>query len=78
MEVNFYNGGGSKLNEVARSYSELSPKINAVSGFTFVWITDGQGWNSARNKLQEAYGIIDHVYNLSNVGKFLQTLSSKK
>lgn len=26
MEVNFYSGGGSKLNEVARSYSDISPK----------------------------------------------------
>ena len=31
IEVNFYSGGGSKLNEVARAYSELSPKINAKS-----------------------------------------------
>ena len=35
IEVNFYSGGGSKLNEVARSYSELAPKINRVSGFHF-------------------------------------------
>ena len=49
MEVNFYSGGGSKLNEVARAYSELSPKINAVDGFEFVWITDGIGWKSAKN-----------------------------
>lgn len=26
IEVNFYSGGGSKLNEVARSYSDISPK----------------------------------------------------
>lgn len=42
MEVNFYSGGGSKLNEVARAYSELAPKINSVDGFEFVWITDGK------------------------------------
>ena len=28
IEVNFYSGGGSKLNEVARTYSELAQKIN--------------------------------------------------
>ena len=27
IEVNFYSGGGSKLNEVARSYSDIAPKI---------------------------------------------------
>ena len=53
IEVNFYSGGGSKLNEVARAYSELSPKINSVKGFEFVWITDGKGWESAQNNLEQ-------------------------
>lgn len=72
IEVNFYSGGGSKLNEVARSYSDIAPKVNSVPGFEFVWITDGIGWRSAKNKLQEAYGIIPSVYNLTNVSEFLQ------
>ena len=71
LEVNFYSGGGSKLNEVARSYSELAPKINSLPGFEFVWITDGKGWQSAKNKLQEAYNIIPRVYNLTNLEEFL-------
>ncbi len=71
IEVNFYSGGGSKLNEVARSYSELAPKINSVDGFEFVWITDGIGWKSAKNKLQEAYNIIPSVYNLTDIEEFI-------
>lgn len=74
IEVNFYSAGGSKLNEVARSYSELAPKINSVNGFEFVWITDGIGWKSAKNKLQEAYSIIPKVYNLTNVNEFINEL----
>ena len=74
IEVNFYSSGGSKLNEVARSYSELAPKINAIDGFEFVWITDGIGWHSAKNKLQEAYYIIPSVYNLTNVMEFIQQI----
>ena len=74
IEVNFYSGGGSKLNEVARSYSDIAPKINSVSGFEFVWITDGIGWKSAKNKLQEAYNIIPSIYNLSNIDSFIDTL----
>ena len=35
-EVNFYSSGGSKLNEVARAYTELSQRINEVAGFTFL------------------------------------------
>lgn len=71
IEVNFYSGGGSKLNEVARSYSDIAPKINSVPGFEFVWITDGIGWKSARNKLQEAYSIIPSVYNLTSITDFI-------
>lgn len=74
FEVNFYSGGGSKLNEVARSYSDIAPKINSVSGFEFVWITDGKGWLSAKNKLQEAYNIIPNIYNLTNIDNFLQQI----
>ena len=74
IEVNFYSAGGSKLNEVARSYSELAPKINSVKGFEFVWITDGIGWKSAKNKLQEAYSIIPKVYNLTNINEFIDEL----
>lgn len=77
IEVNFYSGGGSKLNEVARAYSELSPKINAVEGFKFVWITDGIGWKSARNKLEEAYYTIPCIYNLTTLGDFIQDLSNE-
>ena len=67
IEVNFYSGGGSKLNEVARAYTELAPKINSVKGFEFVWITDGVGWKSARNKLEEAY-------NLTNLSRFINNI----
>ena len=72
IEVNFYSGGGSKLNEVARSYSDIAPKINSVPGFEFVWITDGIGWKSAKNKLQEAYSIIPSIYNLTSIKDFIQ------
>ena len=74
IEVNFYSGGGSKLNEVARAYSDIAPKINAVEGFEFVWITDGIGWNSAKNKLQEAFNIIPSIYNLTSIYNFIDQL----
>lgn len=77
IEVNFYSGGGSKLNEVARSYSELAPKINRVPGFEFVWITDGIGWRSARNKLEEAFYTIPEVYNLTTIGDFIAKVKAE-
>jgi len=73
-EVNFYSGGGSKLNEVARAYTELAPKINAIDGFEFLWVTDGKGWEDAKNKLQEAYYTIPSVYNLTTFKDFLEGL----
>lgn len=77
IEVNFYSGGGSKLNEVARAYSELSPKINAVDGFKFVWITDGIGWESAKNKLEEAFYTIPNIYNLTNINEFIEQVKEE-
>lgn len=77
IEVNFYSGGGSKLNEVARSYSDIAPKVNSVPGFEFVWITDGIGWKSAKNKLQEAYSIIPSIYNLTSIKEFLQKIKGE-
>lgn len=72
IETNFYNTGGSKLNEVARAYSEVAPKINQYENYEFVWITDGQGWFSAKNKLEEAYNIIPSVYNLTTLREFVE------
>lgn len=77
IEVNFYNGGGSKPNEVARAYRELSPIVNSVDGFEFVWVTDGQGWNSAKNKLEEAYNEIDRMYNFESLGVFLEEIKKE-
>ncbi len=70
VEVNFYSGGGSKLNETARSYTDIAPKINAVKGYEFVWITDGLGWMSAKNKLEEAFAAILSIYNFVTINQF--------
>ena len=77
IEVNFYSDGGSKLNEVARSYSEIAPKINSVLGFEFIWITDGIGWKKAKNKLQEAFNFIPKIYNLTNIQDFLNEVKKQ-
>jgi len=77
IETNFYNGGGSKLNETARSYSDVAPKINQYDKYEFVWITDGQGWHSAKNKLEEAYSIIPHLYNLTTLEDFITEIKKE-
>nr|MBP3724058.1 type II restriction endonuclease [Campylobacter sp.] len=75
IEANFYNGGGSKLNEVARSYTEISEKISHFNKYNFIWITDGQGWFSAKNKLAEAYKSVE-IYNLENLNTFIQKVKN--
>lgn len=77
IETNYYNSGGSKLNETARSYTDLAPKINQYKNYEFVWITDGQGWLSAKNKLEEAYTHIPHVYNLKTLSNFIKCIKSE-
>ncbi len=74
IEANYYNSGGSKLNETARSYSDIAPKINQYPQYEFVWITDGQGWHSAKSKLEEAYSIIPRVYNLTSITEFIRDI----
>lgn len=78
LEVNFYSSGGSKLNEVARAYTELAPKINSVPGYEFVWITDGIGWNSAKSKLEEAFYAIPNIYNLTTMHEFVNSIKDSK
>lgn len=67
IETNFYSSGGSKLNETARSYKTLSLETDTIDGFTFVWFTDGKGWTSARNNLEETFDIMEHIYNINDL-----------
>lgn len=65
-ECNFYagNGGGSKLNETARSYKMIALESQDIKGFKFVWFTDGTAWNSARNNLRETFDVLENIYSI--------------
>lgn len=63
IEVNFYGGGGSKLKATVGEYKGLH-SVLAAGGFEFIWITDGEGWRTTERPLQEAFDLIDHVWNL--------------
>jgi type II restriction enzyme len=67
VEVNFYSGGGSKLNETARSYKNIAIESKKIDHFNFIWITDGVGWLSAKNNLEETFEILDDLFNLKNL-----------
>ena len=67
IETNFYGSGGSKLNETARSYKTLALETDIIDGLTFVWFTDGKGWTSAKNNLEETFDVMEHIYNIKDL-----------
>ena len=78
IETNFYTGGGSKLNETARSYKTIALESKEIQGFAFVWFTDGQGWQSARHNLEETFDVMDNIYCISDMENgVVDTLFSK-
>lgn len=78
-ECNFYSGGGSKLNETARSYKTLTLEAKDITGFTFVWFTDGMGWTSARHNLEETFDVLDTLYNIKDLEDgIIEKLLNKK
>lgn len=79
IETNFYSSGGSKLNETARSYKTLAQEVATIDGVTFIWFTDGYGWNSARNNLEETFDILETIYNIQDLENgILDKINSKQ
>lgn len=67
IETNFYASSGSKLNETARSYKQIAQEVDTINGFTFVWFTDGKGWNSAKHNLEETFDVMEHIYSIDDL-----------
>ncbi len=76
FETNFYSSNGSKLNETARSYKMLAEESKYIKGFAFVWVTDGLGWQGAKNNLEETFDVLDNIFNLKELeqGKLKEIL----
>lgn len=54
IEVNFYNGGGSKLKSTATEYIEMS-RFWKDQNVEFIWVTDGKGWVGTQNPLKDYF-----------------------
>lgn len=67
IETNFYTGGGSKLNETARSYKMIAEEAKNIPGFKFVWITDGYGWLDDPRDLKETFKVLETLYNIADM-----------
>lgn len=67
IETNFYASNGSKLNETARSYKTLAREVETIEGVSFIWFTDGCGWNRAKNNLEETFDVLSTIYNIADL-----------
>lgn len=66
MEVNYYGSGGSKLKSVAGEFSTLFGLVkNDTTGF--IWVTDGEGWQTAKRPLSETFNVVDYVMNINMI-----------
>ncbi len=66
IEVNYYSGGGSKLKATAGEYKSLNDFIKSQN-IEFIWITDGKGWLTAINSLEETFNHNNYVINLNMI-----------
>jgi type II restriction enzyme len=78
IEVNFYEGTGSKPSEIVSSYINRGEVLSSA-GWKFVWLTDGGGWKAMRNPLRVGVENIDYVINAhllrkGILGKIILTL----
>lgn len=64
FEVNFYNGGGSKLKAVCGEFKSLYTELKDQN-IDFIWITDGLGWFTTKRPLEETYNHNEYVFNLN-------------
>jgi len=63
FEVNFYNGGGSKLKSTASEYIKMNEYWNNQN-IEFIWITDGAGWLTTLKPLREYFDKARYLLNL--------------
>lgn len=67
IETNFYGTQGSKLNETARSYEHIANTVATIDGVTFIWCTDGKGWNNAKDNLEETFNELETIYSIDDL-----------
>ncbi len=64
FEANYYSSQGSKPNSIAREYRDLNDVLKK-QGISFIWVTDGKGWERMLNALEQTFNHNDYVLNLS-------------
>ncbi len=69
IEVNFFNDGGSKPEEIINSYIQRQEALKEV-GVGFCLLTDGNCWRGTTNQLKVGFNGLDYLmnYNLAKSG----------
>lgn len=62
FEVNFYNGTGSKPEEIIDSYINRQSDLEA-NGIDFALVTDGNCWDGSSNQLEKGFRHMDYLMN---------------
>jgi type II restriction enzyme len=74
IETNFYTETGSKPQEIVDAYIDRSRNLKSY-GFTFIWITDGEGWKGQYHQIHKGFRELDFLLNLSMARRgFLQEI----
>jgi len=63
MEVNYYDGQGSKPQEIVDSYTNRRTELTKEN-WGFIWITDGVGWSGGTNQITNAFSDMEYVLNI--------------
>lgn len=63
MEVNYYDGQGSKPQEIVDSYTNRKKELSK-EGWNFIWLTDGVGWKQGGHQITNAFEDMDFILNL--------------
>lgn len=66
FEINNFSSGGSKLKASGGEFS-LRQQVFANSTHQFIYITDGQGWDTDASHLKKIISSIDNVFNFSMI-----------
>lgn len=78
IEVNFYNGSGSKPEEIIDSYINRQNDLER-NGITFSLLTDGKCWNNvSKNQLAKGFRHLHYLlnYNLAKNGMLQEIVES--
>lgn len=78
IEVNFFNDGGSKPEEIINSYIQRQGALENA-GISFCLLTDGKCWKGTTNQLKVGFNGIKYLmnYNLAKAGMLEEVIRTE-